>query len=49
MDGITVMAILFGLSVWFVLRLITQAPLAYEDETGFHFGIQPCEPEDKKG
>lgn len=42
-------AILFGLFVWCILRLITNAPLGYEDEKGFHFGPEPCETEDKKG
>lgn len=43
------LAILFGLSVWGVLRLITNAPIGYEDSNGFHVGPEPCETEEKKG
>lgn len=41
-------AIFFGLSVWAVLRVVTNAPIGYEDETGFHFGPTPEATEDKK-
>ena len=38
-----ILAGLVGLVTFWFLRLVTQAPLGYEDESGFHCGVQPCE------